>query len=441
MPSATAPPPPLPSSIPDLSQKLPPLKLTGNGPRRRTPQKQAQSSTPAPKTPPLPSPPSLKDIKFTHPTRRILSPHDHELFLASPTYTLIVSFIFTLSDSVRGLSISSVASSKEASDPTIQSILRILDTLEQTIQECPPDDNGGSRFGNPAFKTYINAVTSKLPDLHTTHFTLPPPPTASSTSTANDELTTYLLSSLGSPTRIDYGSGHELHFLIYLLTLYSLSLLPPTTFPALVLLIFPRYLALMRTLQATYYLEPAGSHGVWGLDDYHFLPFLFGASQLRHHGFIRPLGIHSEATLHDYASDYLYLDMVRYVNATKTVQGLRWHSPMLDDISGVKGGWEKVESGLKKMFVKEVVGKLVVMQHFLFGGVVPAVEGMSVEDAHVEEEGDYLGHDGHEHGEEEGEEGKGWGDCCGIKVPSNAGAVGEMRKRMGTEGLRRLPFD
>lgn len=114
---------------------------------------------------------------------------------------------------------------------------------------------------------------------------------------------------------------------------------------------------------------------------------------------------------------------------------------MLDDISGVKGGWEKVESGLKKMFVKEVVGKLVVMQHFLFGGVVPAVEGMSVEDAHVEEEGDYLGHDGHEHGEEEGEEGKGWGDCCGIKVPSNAGAVGEMRKRMGTEGLRRLPFD
>ncbi|KAH0551458.1 Serine/threonine-protein phosphatase 2A activator 2 [Trichoglossum hirsutum] len=212
-------------------------------------------------------------------------------------------------------------------------------------------------------------------------------------------------------------------------------------FQALVLRVFMRYLLLMRRIQSTYYLEPAGSHGVWGLDDYQFLPFLFGASQLLHHPFIRPLSIHQSLTLEEYSAEYIYLNQVAFVNSVKTVEGLRWHSPMLDDISAAKS-WEKVEGGMRKMFLAEVLKKLPVMQHFLFGSLIPAAEGMSTEnesEAVGKDDGDAVAvvmEDGMKHVHHANS----WGDCCGIKVPSSIGASQEMKK-MGGEGLRRVPFD
>ena len=323
--------------------------------------------------------------------------------------------------------------------PIVKSLLDILDKAERLTLDHPPDETGGSRFGNKAFRGWCEALAVRGPSWHASILT-------SRGSQATEEVSTYLQNAFGSKVRLDYGSGHELNFVIWLLCFYQLNLVPRSAFPALTLLVFPRYLALTRHLQTMYYLEPAGSHGLWGLDDYAFLPFLFGASQLVDHPYLRPLGIHSSAQVEENAADYLYFNQIQFVNATKTVQGLRWHSPMLDDISSAKS-WFKIEAGMKKIFLAEILGRSVVMQHFLFGGLVPAEPSMSretnfdIKSQKIEEEGGevqvFTDGQGVKHIHNESS----WGGCCGIKVPSSAGAMGEMRKQRKEPPLRSIPLD
>lgn len=96
-------------------------------------------------------------------------------------------------------------------------------------------------------------------------------------------LSPYFMTSFGSFLRMDYGSGHETSFAIFLLCLSLLKFFTPEEAEErqVVLLLFVRYLRLCWRLQDTYNLEPAGSHGVWGLDDYSFLGYIFGSGQLR----------------------------------------------------------------------------------------------------------------------------------------------------------------
>ena len=412
--------------------------LTSNGskaiPRLTPRRKPTPSTTPAPGTPILPPPSDVSNIVFEIPCRRILTSSDFEIFQDSTSHSLILGFVFGLADSANDRKVSSVIDDQIST--VVRTILSILESVTQTIDTITPTDQGDSRFGNPAFRQFLDSLAARSNKWHAS--------LGLASASGSSEVSTYFLQSFGNRARIDYGSGHELNFLVWLLCLNRFSLLPHSTFPALALLVFPKYISVMRKLQSTYYLEPAGSHGVWGLDDYHFLPFLFGASQLLHHPYIRPLSIHNELILEEEGDEYLYLDMIRWTMASKSVKGLKWTQPMLDDISAAKN-WGKVEHGMRKMFVNEILGKLPVMQHFLFGSLIPATESMSRE-AEVgllpekdEPEGGKVSINGskvtHVHRDDA------WGDCCGIKIPSAIAASQEAKKHEKMGDLRRIPFD
>jgi hypothetical protein len=174
------------------------------------------------------------------------------------------------------------------------------------------------------------------------------------------------------------GTGHEASFLALLYGLAALGCFGPADAADLATVAFAKYMDLMRTLQRTYVMEPAGSHGVWGLDDYHCLPFLLGAAQLCPGGgcapppaLALPSVVQDAAALDPHRPRYLYAAAIAHVRASKTGAPFSETSPVLHSIS-LLPSWQKVYAGLLRTFEAEVLGKFPVIQHFLFGSLLPA---------------------------------------------------------------------
>ncbi|KAF9435682.1 hypothetical protein BGZ76_005751 [Entomortierella beljakovae] len=286
---------------------------------------------------------------------------DLPFFQTSEGYARIMSYILALNTAVLNRKISDPIPESEASLflQAIKKIIALLDTLDNWITLVPPKPDP-QRFGNLAFREYVamleDKATSILEEL------LPP-----NLHPAIKELSPYLTQSMGHGTRIDYGSGHELSFLAWLCCLEIIGFLHRADHPAIVLRVFVRYLELVRKLQKTYHLEPAGSHGVWGLDDYQFLPYVWGSAQLRDHPRLKPTAI--MRNYEDYSEEYMYFRAIQYIHETKRGP-FHEHSPVLFQISGVPH-WTKVNSGMIKMYKAEVLNKFPVVQHLLFGSLIP----------------------------------------------------------------------
>jgi serine/threonine-protein phosphatase 2A activator len=184
------------------------------------------------------------------------------------------------------------------------------------------------------------------------------------------ELLHHFKTSFGSFTRIDYGTGHELAFFAYLCLLVSCGAMPSSddTLRLLVSRVYVQYLHLCLKLQKVYRLEPAGSKGVWGLDDFQFLSYLFGSSQLLDINApprISSIAQHVAQTDPRAQSNLFFLSL-SHVHALKSGPFYE-HSPVLYNISQTVPSWAKVHKGLEKMYAKEVLEKWPVVQHFYFG--------------------------------------------------------------------------
>nr|BAE87599.1 unnamed protein product [Macaca fascicularis] len=112
----------------------------------------------------------------------------------------------------------------------------------------------------------------------------------------------------------------------------------------------------MRKLQKTYRMEPAGSQGVWGLDDFQFLPFIWGSSQLIDHPYLEPRHFVDEKAVNENHKDYMFLECILFITEMKTGPFAE-HSNQLWNISAVPS-WSKVNQGLIRMYKAECLGEV-----------------------------------------------------------------------------------
>ena len=332
---------------------------------------------------------------FTTPTKKINDGDDLNFFLTSTGYRDITLWLLQLNRSMFPTGTRSGQTQKcdlTLPPPFSQQVQNLRSMLAElgTLTERAPPNTGPRRFGNVAFRDWFHLAEEKaggvlerhLSDVMNQYHGDDDP---SGRQAIIDELKAYLLGSFGSAQRLDYGTGHELSFLAFLGCLWKLNAFADGEERSIVMGIIQPYLELIRKLIMTYTLEPAGSHGVWGLDDHSFIPYIFGSAQLgpaidpedyskpiptegSFPGAPSPGTVAKKERVEDYKDSNMYFSAINFIHCVK--KGPFWeHSPILYDISGIKDGWGKINKGMLKMWAAECLGKFPVVQHFPFGSM------------------------------------------------------------------------
>lgn len=289
------------------------------------------------------------------PEKQIKNALDMGKWQRSTTFYQILDFIGKISTAVQGKCLDDDFPMSEAT----QKIIELLKKLEDMAIETPPIEQP-QRFGNMAFRIWHQKMSSNSLELIKELL-------KDDTLEAAKELDVYLRDSFGNPTRIDYGTGHELNFIMFLMGLYKLKILKIEDDLTVGLKVFDLYLNFSRKLQVTYRMEPAGSHGVWSLDDFQFIPFIWGSAQFGINPPIEPVKFVDDNVIDELRKKYMFISCIDYIRQVKT-GNFAEHSNQLWSISAVPS-WIKICTGLIKMYQKEVLGKFPVVQHIYFGSL------------------------------------------------------------------------
>ncbi|EJW01421.1 hypothetical protein EDEG_03954 [Edhazardia aedis USNM 41457] len=263
-------------------------------------------------------------------------------FVNTPAYKKIREFIIQINKSI--------LTEIQCCNDTVNSFLQDVYSL---LKETEVNKFLEKQETNAKFNYFHIVLEKKLKSLLESRFAIENIPI----------LYKYLFSSFGNPVRLDYGTGHELNFACFLFSLVELKIMKfnecYTT--------FLKYFEFIRMMIIELQVLPAGSHGVWGIDDYQYLPFLFGSSEM--------CKITLDGKISD-STDNGFYTAVQHSKTYKTRHSnvsFEKHSPILYSLQFIEN-WSDIHNKIWELYEKHVLLCLSVTQHFIYSVLLPEEE-------------------------------------------------------------------
>uniref|UniRef100_A0A6P7GK40 Serine/threonine-protein phosphatase 2A activator n=1 Tax=Diabrotica virgifera virgifera TaxID=50390 RepID=A0A6P7GK40_DIAVI len=232
-----------------------------------------------------------------------------------------LGFIYTLNDAIKGKSIEQASANVSTE---IDKICELLDIIGIWMEECPTVEHWEEKC-NPAFRDWYERVKNQAIILLQT--VIPEP-----LHRAIPELMIYFVEGFGGSINVEYGTIHELSFLLFLCSLFKIGYLKTSDISAVATKVFLR--AQVQNFD-TVLLSPSS--------------FL------------------KEAIVNRYSSKYMFFNCIEHINTRKSGPFAE-HSNQLWNASGLSS-WATVNSSLIRMYRETVLSKFNLVQHINFGSI------------------------------------------------------------------------
>ncbi|KAJ3120208.1 Serine/threonine-protein phosphatase 2A activator [Nowakowskiella sp. JEL0407] len=169
------------------------------------------------------------DHVYIIPQKRISDESQLAIFPNTIAYKRYLRFLLILNNAAKNTKNTDSVLISES----VQKIIDFLAILNSWIEEIPPLE-GPQRFGNKAFKSWVERLEEKISELLSNIV-------PSSKTNAIPELIPYIIGGFGHPIRLDYGSGHEMSFVAWLCCLELIECLGEEDYPAILCKVFVQY--------------------------------------------------------------------------------------------------------------------------------------------------------------------------------------------------------